>query len=158
MVRAEKTRFKPRFTKNAQLCLDLKFFYPILYAYPEGSPHLKMSLTCSSNELGTLSTVCHLFSATKHNSVYHPMTRLTCIATKYGNNHHSRTRLLTIDMNYTIFVHCHNLTGAANTVERYKLVSNFKEFLYFKSFYIFDFLLIKCVFFFQEPRRNYGKF
>ena len=79
------------------------------------------------------------------------MTRLTCLATKYGNNHHSRTRLLIIDTKYTIFVHCHNLTGAATGVERYKLVSNFKEFLYFKSFYIFDFLLIKCVFSSRNP-------
>ena len=44
-------------------------------------------------------------------------------------------------MNYTIFVHCHNLRGAANTVERYKLVS------YFKKFYIFDSFLIKWFFF-----------
>ena len=60
----------------------------------------------------------NLFSATKHNSQHHPRTRLTCIATKYDNNHPSRTRLLIIDMKYTIFVHCHSLTGAATGVER----------------------------------------
>ena len=71
---------------------------------------------CPSHSL--VYTVCHLFSATKHNSQHHPRTRLTCIATKYDNNHPSRTRLLIIDMKYTIFVHCHSLTGAATGVER----------------------------------------